>query len=108
MGWRLSDEGLAPAILNGDFDSSPPSGVDFTDWSLAKEWNTALIAHGAQMPKSIKGMKGLQTLSMFEELLCPVWLYYPFMLKRHKAEDLPKMMAAAEEELSGVLKEHGY
>lgn len=99
---------IGPAILKGEFEKTPPIEADAEDWSLAKEWHAALIEHGAQMPSSIQGMKGLQTLSMLGELLCPVRRNCPFRLKRHKPEDLPKMMTAAEGELLGYLKGLGY
>jgi hypothetical protein len=91
--------------LKGDFGGGSPDGEN---WNLSKEWNKALVVSGIQMPNMMKGMKGLQTLSILKELLCPVWLYYPFILKRHNAEDLPKMMEAAGGELSGYLGQQGY
>ncbi|QDS73735.1 hypothetical protein FKW77_004693 [Venturia effusa] len=107
MGWH-GNEAIGAAIIKGEFGEEPPAEAGAEDWNLAKEWHAALAEQDAQMPSSIKGIESLRTLGMLEALLCPVSLYYPFMLKRHKPEDLHKMMAAAEGNLSGHLESLGY
>jgi hypothetical protein len=108
MNGNLRDEKFAAAILASRFENPPPSSVDSEEWDLAKEWSWALVVHGAQMLSSMKGIEGLRRLSSFESLLCPVSLYYPFLLKMHKPEELPKMRAASEKQLSDFLAEEGY
>jgi hypothetical protein len=62
---------FAHAILSRQFENLPPSGVDAEEWDIAKEWSSALVAHGVQTPSLMKGLDNLRRLSSFRNPALP-------------------------------------
>ncbi|RKU42714.1 hypothetical protein DL546_003160 [Coniochaeta pulveracea] len=95
---------LLPNILSGDFSTPPTDSApaeEMRAWEIATAWDTALAKKGTIRPSSIAGIRQVQALSTFEQLLCPFDLASEVMLKRHSDEDNAKRLADAE----GTLRE---
>jgi hypothetical protein len=110
MGGSIADERLSGAITSGAFDrlASEDDKVDAEELAVAKEWDSALASHGALKPSEITGIRSLQMLSTFEDLLCPYVLYHPFLSKRFGKEQLLERKTKAEEALLKFLTAQGF
>lgn len=112
IGGGLSDRvgKLQTNILSGEFGTPPADGVPAEEvraWEIAKAWDTALAKKGAARPSSIAGIRQVQALSNFEQLLCPFELSSEVMLKRRSHEDNAKRLAETGAKIKEWLKEHG-
>jgi hypothetical protein len=105
---NLHDDRLIDAIISSTFEGNPPEEVDIDEWKVAREWHAALVTHNVLLPGSMRGHAAIRKLESFESMLCPVRLYYPFLLKRYTTEEHVEMKTAAEKRLVEYLEEQGY
>jgi hypothetical protein len=105
---NLHNDGFSNAIINNTFAENPPEEVDVEEWKIAREWHTALIKHNVLLPGSMRGHEAIHKLESLEDMLCPVRLYYPFLLGRYTSEEHVEMRAAAEKRIVKFLEEQGY
>lgn len=102
-------EKLQQAILSGDFRASADAGEErhAEAWELAKTWDKALKDCGGLGPSDIQGMKTLEQLNIFIDMLCPWQLGNADMLKQRTAEQNAKERAHAEKAINDMLSEWG-
>jgi hypothetical protein len=105
---NIHDECFLKPIMSGTFEKTTPEEVDPEEWKVARGWHAALVAHNVLLPGSMRGNTIIQKLDSLEGILCPVRLYYPFLLQRYTPEQQVEMRAAAEKRLVTFLEEQGY
>lgn len=96
-----NDELLQEAVLTGDFNALPGCLSEEANerWQVAKDWDAAVTARRAIKPSLIAGIRDLEQLRMFDELLAPFPLTNEVLLSTWSAEKLDKVRSETEARL---------
>ena len=102
-------EKLRQAIITGDFSASGDvSEEEHAEiWEIAKAWDEAVKTCGGLRPSDLGGMKTLEKLNCFIDLLFPYYLGSDFIVNKKTAEENAKAREDVEKAINETLSEWG-